>query len=137
MKIPNKIRLILVVALLTVLSVVRYYYVDTDNTRSVTMRGVVIASSIFALAYSILILVFAYIGSNRKPIWKMLVIMAVASIPAGLSAWDWYVKEYGHGDHPVRDTTLQFLVLFFLITLIFSIPMLYAEYIKRKENNHN
>jgi hypothetical protein len=116
---------------------VKYYYEDTGHTRSVTLRGVVIVSSFFAFGYAILTLLQVYISSKKDLIWKMLVIMIFASIPAGLSAWDCYVKEYAYSGHAVRDTMLQFFILFFLITLMFSIPILYAEYRKRKERNHN
>jgi hypothetical protein len=136
MKIQNKKRLILGVALLTVLSVVKYFYGD-KQTRNITMRGVVIAFSYFALANTILILLLIYIGSSRKLIWKLLVIMAFASIPAVLSAWDWYVKDYANSDHPVRDTMLQFLAVFFLMTLMFAIVPLYVEYKKRREEKRN
>lgn len=63
--------------------------------------------------------------------------MGFAAIPSVLSAWDWYGKEYAYSEHPVRETMLQFIIVFFLITLMFSIPLLYAEYRKRKENNNN
>ncbi len=114
----------------------RWYDRQVSDGGIITVKILLVTFFIFFLAWVFflfsLIGLLKYMASERRLVWKSLLILLFGMGCAVLPTWKWYDKDFAHSARPIRDTVVYFSVLTCLVSFNFFVVLAYLLYNRRK-----